>query len=246
MAYVHGSARFLDLLARRWLLAAILTGGFALLARLLRGVTPTGAAAGGAVGFVLYVGAGPGAFVALVAVFALTWFATRLGHGRKLKLGIAERPEGRTASQVLANLGVAAGCATIYAAYPTNAGWLVALAAALSEVAADTVSSEVGQAFSKTARLITTWAPVKPGTDGAMSIGGTLAGASAAILVTTVCAWTRLISWQQSGVAVGAAIAGTIVDSLLGATLERYGILNNDAVNFLSTLAAALIALAPV
>jgi uncharacterized membrane protein len=38
------------------------------------------------------------------------------------------------------------------------------------------------------------------------------------------------------------AVAGLFVDSLLGATAERIGWLNNDAVNFLSTLAASLIA----
>jgi uncharacterized membrane protein len=38
------------------------------------------------------------------------------------------------------------------------------------------------------------------------------------------------------------AIAGLFVDSLLGATAERRGWLNNDGVNFLSTLAASAIA----
>ena len=38
------------------------------------------------------------------------------------------------------------------------------------------------------------------------------------------------------------AIGGLFVDSLLGATAERRGWLNNDAVNFLSTFAAAVIA----
>ena len=39
-----------------------------------------------------------------------------------------------------------------------------------------------------------------------------------------------------------AAIAGLFVDSLLGALPERRGWLNNDAVNFLSSLAAAVLA----
>ena len=38
------------------------------------------------------------------------------------------------------------------------------------------------------------------------------------------------------------AVGGLFVDSLLGATAERRGWLNNDAVNFLSTVAAAVIA----
>jgi len=39
-------------------------------------------------------------------------------------------------------------------------------------------------------------------------------------------------------------VFGLLFDSLLGATLERRGWLNNDAVNFLSTASAALCAMA--
>jgi uncharacterized membrane protein len=38
------------------------------------------------------------------------------------------------------------------------------------------------------------------------------------------------------------AVGGLFIDSLLGATAERRSWLNNDAVNFLSTLAASAIA----
>jgi uncharacterized membrane protein len=39
-----------------------------------------------------------------------------------------------------------------------------------------------------------------------------------------------------------AGFIGMLLDSLLGALLERRGALNNDAVNFLGTFSAALIA----
>ena len=38
-----------------------------------------------------------------------------------------------------------------------------------------------------------------------------------------------------------AGTAGNLADSLLGALFERGGILNNNAVNFLNTLTAALL-----
>jgi uncharacterized protein (TIGR00297 family) len=219
--------------------ALILTLPFAALARWIRGVSSSGAIAGAAVCFVLYVGAGSGAFAALVAVFALTWISTRLGYQRKKKLGTAETLDGRTALQVLANLAVAAICAGLFAVTSRNPAWLLAASAALSEAAADTVSSEVGQARGAKARLITTWEPVAPGTDGGVSWAGTGAGMAAATVVSLVCVLTGLVPLKWLGFSIAAAVAGMTADSYLGALLERRRLLSNDAVNFVGTLLAA-------
>jgi uncharacterized protein (TIGR00297 family) len=219
--------------------ALIVTLVFAALARWVRGVSSSGAIAGAAVCFVLYVGAGLGAFAALVSVFALTWVSTRLGYQRKRKLGTAEKLNGRTALQVLANLAVAAICSGLFAVISRNPVFLVAASAALSEAAADTVSSEVGQARSEKARLITTWEEVTAGTDGAVTWGGTLAGVAAATIVSLVSVLANLIPLRWLGVSITAAVAGMIADSFLGALLERRNLLNNDAVNFVGTLIAA-------
>jgi len=48
------------------------------------------------------------ALLPVLAVFLLTWGATRLGRETKECLGTAERKQGRTAAQVAANLGMAA------------------------------------------------------------------------------------------------------------------------------------------
>jgi uncharacterized protein (TIGR00297 family) len=194
------------------------------------------------VSFLLYACAGPGAFVALVSVFILSWITTRLGYQQKQSLGTAERREGRTAAQVFANLSVAALCAVLSSTLH-NPAFLIAVAAALSEAAADTVSSEFGQARSVQARLITTWEQVPAGTDGGITLTGTLAGIFAAASVSLVCVLTSLISWRWLGLSVFAAVGGTLVDSFLGALLERRKLLNNDAVNFLSTVFAAVFAL---
>ena len=67
------------------------------------------------------------------------------------------------------------------------------MAGALAEAAADTVSSECGQAFSDRARLITTFEEVAAGTDGGVSLVGTLTGACAALLVSAVCLLTGVL-----------------------------------------------------
>jgi uncharacterized protein (TIGR00297 family) len=225
--------------------AVLVTLAFATLARTLRGVSISGALAGAVVCFLLYASAGPGAFVALAGVFVLTWIATKLGYRRKQHLGTAERREGRKASQVLANLSVAAVCAILFSLTHGNRVFLLALAAALGEATADTVSSELGQALSPRARLITTWREVPAGTDGGISLAGTLAGAAAAVLIAAVCAVVGLLpwNWAASAVVVLSAITGMIADSFLGAWLERRGVLNNDLVNLLGTLTAAGVAL---
>ena len=117
------------------------------------------------------------------------------------------------------------------------------LVAALAEAAADTVSSEIGQAIGGTPILITNGRRVPPGTDGAITLAGTAAGCTAAAIVVLAAIPTLRLDLRQAAIAFIAAIAGLFADSLIGATLERRGWLNNDSVNFLSTAIAALIAL---
>jgi uncharacterized protein (TIGR00297 family) len=231
--------RFASLRVAIAFLATLVFTGFA---RWLRGVSWSGAWAGAAVCFLLYASVGGGAFTALISLFILTWTATHFGYSHKRKSGTAEKG-GRTASQVLANLGVAAVAAVLFAAYGKH-GLILAMAAALAEAAADTVSSEIGLAAGSNPRLITTWETVPAGTDGGITITGTLAGVIAAAIISAVFGLTGLVSWRWSGLIVGAAVVGMIADSFLGAWPERRGILNNDLVNFLGTLVAAGIAFA--
>lgn len=189
------------------------------------------------------------ALIPLLAMLILTLLATRTGRARKETLGTAESRKGRGAAQVAANLGVAALAALPLTATqlftPTaksNLISLVAISAALAEAAADTLSSELGQVFGGQPRLITTFQPVPAGTDGGITFAGTAAGALGAVLVTAVAAVTLHLNLHLSSVIVFCAVLGLLFDSLLGAVFERRGWLNNDAVNFLSTLFSAILA----
>ena len=79
----------------RWVVAVALTVAFTLLARVVRGVTNSGAVAGAFSCFVLYVGGGPGAFAALITVFALAWITTRLGLCAQAEVGDGGTPRGQ-------------------------------------------------------------------------------------------------------------------------------------------------------
>jgi uncharacterized protein (TIGR00297 family) len=196
------------------------------------------------------------ALMPVVAVFLLAFGATRLGRGTKERLGTAEGKKGRTAAQVAANLGVAAIAShkvTQSLLIDTRVFWrpttvpmplFAAALAALAEAAADTVSSEVGQVFGGRPRMITTLCTADPGTDGAVSLMGSMAGVAAAGVVAAAGTWAMQGDRRMFAVSVAGAVFGLFFDSLLGATLERHGWLNNDAVNFLSTASAAAFALA--
>ncbi len=220
--------------------AAVIAIGFALLARIMGAVTDGGAIAGVVVAFVLMLTCGLGGFIPLLTLFLLTVIATRWGYGRKQRLGVAERRHGRGASQVLANLAAATVCLLPAIWLPTVSELLlVASMAALAEAAADTVSSEIGQATARSAYLITDFRDVPIGTNGAISVEGTIAGCVAASIISWVSAVSGLIDWRWSFIIAFAGIGGMFVDSIMGATWENAGKMGNDSVNFVSTVFAA-------
>ena len=224
----------------RLLPALVITLIFAILARILRGVTLSGALAGFMVTFILFIARGVAMFGAVLLVFILTFIATRFGRKRKRSLAIAERASGRDAAQVLANVGCAAIAAAAAILMPWHSSMLAGSIAALAEAASDTVSSETGKAVAITARLITSGQTVPAGTDGAISLMGTLAGIAAAGFVALEAIATRMLDFRLAITACLAGILGMFLDSILGATLEPRRLLTNNAVNLVSTALAAL------
>jgi len=239
---------------------------FGIVVRKLRAATPGGAFAGAVITACLMFSTvvfTPGALLAyapwhsallpVLTVFVLSHIATRLGREQKLRLGTAESRQGRNAAQVAANLGIAMlSSEGVVQSWLAGSSWfsqmdpalLLAVGlAALAEAAADTVSSEIGQILGGLPHLITTMHRVEVGTDGGVSLIGSLAGVAAAGIVAAVGTWALGGNRRVFVVSCAGGVFGLFFDSLLGATMERHGWLNNDGVNFLSTASAAAFAL---
>ena len=227
-------------MASQFLTALLVTGAFAALAYALGMISPSGALGGLLIGTTIYASLGPPGF-AVLALFVIGGsLLTRLGYGRKARAGAAQEHGGRrSARNALANCAVATLCAILAAtgSEPFAAAFVASLGAAF----ADTAESEIGQLFSRTPRLISTLQKVPPGTDGAVSFPGTLAGAVAAILTAVLGLTLGMLETPASALLVAiAAFLGTLADSLIGALSPRAG---NELTNLLCTLVAALLAL---
>lgn len=176
-------------------------------------------------------------WLCLILLFLLlSLLATRHSKYYKQNLGIYEGK--RTAKNVISN-GVVAFIMAAFGGYylPFVGGFIGAIATAT----ADTMASEIG--ILQKPRLITTFKKVSPGTDGAVSVLGTLVGIVGAGIIGVAAFLLGIISDPILSLKI-AIISGTIgcfMDSILGAVLERRNIINNEHVNLLATITGALV-----
>jgi uncharacterized protein (TIGR00297 family) len=186
-----------------------------------------------------------GWFAMLITFFGVGGLASKLEYERKAERGIAEPNDGaRGSGNVLANslvalFAVLAHGASDHLAVAPDGIFLYIFAGSVAAAMSDTLSSEIGGLFDDP-RLITTLEVVDPGTDGAVTWQGELAGLAGAFLIAGICTAFFDVGLAGFAVVVLAGIAGMTVDSLLGATVEG-GRIGNQGVNFLATVAAGLV-----
>jgi len=207
----------------------------AVLCIITKKLTPAAGVAAIIVGWLIFAGAGYIGELQLFTFFVLSVLATR--HGRALK-GKAHG-ETRDAFQVFANGGIPAilaVCAIVD--YDHTSLYTFMIAGSLAAAIADTLSSELGMVYGKRTFNILTFRKEAKGLDGVISIEGTLIGAAGAFIIALIYMWDRSL-W----IITVAGVGGNMIDSVLGATLERKKVIGNNVVNFLNTATGALIAL---
>ena len=188
----------------------------------------------------------------------------------------------RDLGQTLANGGAGALLALAYWLHPGPA-LLAAFVGAMATVNADTWATELGVLSRLPPRLITTWQTVERGTSGGVSGPGTLAALAGALAIGLAALsylaldglfggpGFALAGWALLPASLLGGLAGSLFDSLLGATVQAiyysagrhketekridpdgtpnvrrrgWRWLNNDGVNFVSSLAGALVGVA--
>jgi uncharacterized protein (TIGR00297 family) len=214
---------------------------------LARTVRLSGMLVGWAIGVAVFASLGLGGWTLLFLTFATATVTSRLGMKKKALLGIAEEREGRRGGgNAFANTGLAAIAAAAAVATPFREAALLAFVAALATGGGDTVASEIGKAWGGKTYLPATLAEVRPGTPGAVSLEGSAAGILGALALAGCGALLGLVpAWTVWAVVAG-AIAGSVLESALAATLEASGIVNNDLLNFINTATGAIVAIAIV
>lgn len=224
-------------------MAVLVNAALAGAAYAARTVNPSGVVAGFLVGFLIYFFLDWEGYLLLLAFFVIGSGCTKFGYKTKAAHKIAQEGGGRRgARHALANAGVATACAIFAAVTDHPVLFGLAFAGAFATAAADTASSEIGQVIGRRTFLLTTFRPVPRGTEGAVSLEGTLAGVIASLVIAALGAGVGLYPWIGVLPIVLAAFVGTTFESLVGAALEKRQLLDNEALNFLNTLVGALVA----
>ena len=209
-----------------------------------------GAVSAVVIGVAITIGLGLPGLAVMVAFFVIGTAATKLGYRIKAARGIAQEKGGaRGWRNAWANGGVPAFLALLAGAATARPGagglallLTVAYAAAVAPAAADTCSSEVGKAYGRRTFLITTLRPVKPGTEGAISLEGTLGGLAGGAVVGAVGALVGLYPLSCAVIVAAAGLLGSLAESVMGTVAERKGWMGNDLLNAFNTAAGAGIA----
>jgi len=190
-------------------------------------------------------------YLILISFFLLGGAFTRYKYDYKLTRGIAQSKGGlRSYDNVFSNSITALILAVGYGVYDGSNVLLFAYLGAVATATGDTLASEIGETYIGKPVMITTFEPVRPGTDGGISMLGELVCIGGSLITGILALVLGVIDIAPTGIStyifwifivVLGGFVGTNFDSLLGATMQQKGWLSNSGVNLVATMGGAFI-----
>ena len=186
-------------------------------------------------------------YVVVMFYFLVGVGVTKIGKDIKEAAGIAEGRGGLRGPENVwgsALVGTLCAIAVMFTPELWQGFFTLGYVASFSTKLSDTAASEIGKAYGKRTFLITTLKPVPAGTEGAVSLEGTLAGIVASALIAVVGYGVGLVSVFGIVLCMFAAFIATNLESVIGATIqEKFDLLTNEVVNIINTLIGAIAAM---
>ena len=230
-----------------WFTALLIHGVLIALAQRLPLLTRDGWVHAGALGTILLGSLGWQGWFAVVLYLVLGSAVTKLGFRDKQRRGLAEARGGsRGPENVWGSAATGAALALLIGAgVEPRSVLLVGFAASFAAKLADTFGSEIGKRWGRTTVLITSFRRVPPGTEGAISLEGTLASALGSLLMSVLMLALQLLpSWPVTGLVMLIGLVATLAESWFGALVQdRFDWMSNELVNALQTSLAAVLAI---
>jgi len=194
---------------------------------------------------------GTSGFILVATYFVIGTAVTKLKIAQKEAEGVAEKRRGRRGpSSVVGSSAAGLVCAllSIYGIGGVHflKFWNLGFVSSFCTKLSDTASSEIGKAYGKTTYLATNLKIVPRGTEGAVSVEGTVSGVCAATILAAVSYFLGEIDVRAAIICVIASQIANFGESLIGASLqEKEGFLwlNNDVVNVINISIGCVLAI---
>ena len=228
-------------LPANFFLGAFLVFAFVILSIFSGKIDFPGGITGGCIGMGMFLGGGFGSLGLLLVFFVLGTAASHWKKREKTAMGLAQENEGkRSVRHAFSNAGIAGICGFLAWQIPEyHSIFVMMIAASIAAATSDTFSSELGNVYGTRFVNLLTFRQGTRGADGVISLEGSLFGVIGSFIIAGIYG-TCEGNVDGAMLVFFAGIMGNLMDSFLGATVQRSGLMTNDSVNFFCTMTAAL------
>ena len=185
-------------------------------------------------------------WISVVIYLLFGSIVTKIGYKFKRKKGIAEKRGGRRGPE---NVWGSAATGLFFAImiklnFSNLLFYKIGFAASFTSKLADTFGSEIGKRFGGNTYLITSLRKVDRGTEGGISLEGTIASAIGSIFMSLIMLLLSIVTTRNQFLIVSiSGFLATISESIIGAKFQEKYKLSNELVNAIQTSISSTLAI---